>query len=230
MDNVITAADHAESLAKSFVTRVGNLEAQVAERRTQAEDRAARYGELSGAQDAGVRSVVRQATRDAATRELADFRSSLATTTEAERVGRLKALAKMESEANELAPMFESPVQLLSRQGLGSAERSRYTLQLATAGPRELQNYAAFARHKRDKILAAAVVARLDTLPRDERPFKAVEFAQSMVGDEFDATRKAFERIKAATQSAINANRSFERGRVDSTSKISMGLAKRTVS
>ena len=228
MDNVIKSAEQAEQLTASFVTRISHLEEQVTERQTQAEARAAKYGELSGAQDGDVRSVVRQVARDIAKREATDFRRELAATTEVERVERLKALAQMEREASGLAPMFESPVQLLSRQGLGSAERSRYTLQLATAGPRELQNYATFAQHKRDKLLAAAVVARLDTLPRNERPFKAAEFAQSMVGDEFDATRKAFERIKSAVQRAVNANRDFERGRMDATSRISVGLAKRS--
>ena len=70
----------------------------------------------------------------------------------------------------------------------------------------------------------------VDALPRDERPFKATAFAERMVGDEFNNIRKGLERIRVATQRAINANRAFESGRVDATAKISMGLAQRRVS
>ena len=45
-----------------------------------------------------------------------------------------------------------------------------------------------WALHNNDKILVAAVLSRLDTLPAKSRPFKAVEFADSVVGDEFKQT------------------------------------------
>jgi len=111
--------------------------------------------------------------------------------------------------------------------GLGSPERSRYTEQLREAGPRELQNYADWARHTGDRLLGAAVLSRLDTLPATSRPFKATEFAMSLVGEDFQATRKAIERIRQAAQRAVNANRDFESGRTDAVAKISMGLARR---
>jgi len=78
-------------------------------------------------------------------------------------------------------------------------------------------------------VLGAAVLSRLDSLPTDSRPFSATEFASSLVGDEFEATRKAIQRTRLATQRAVNANRDFERGQVNSRAKISMGLARRAV-
>ncbi len=47
--------------------------------------------------------------------------------------------------------------------------------QVRDAGPRELQYYADWAAHKRDRILAAAVLSRLDTLPRVRCPRVSVQ-------------------------------------------------------
>ena len=229
MDNLIATANDAENLSASFVTCIKGFENQVAERETQALENAAKYGKLSGEHDPAIRRVVRQATVDRAKREARGYRRDLADGTEAERTKRLKELLAIEAKANKLAPLHESPVQMLSRMGLGSAERSRYYEQLRDAGPTELKNYAEWARYKGDRILAAAVLSRLDTLPSKSRPFKAAEFAASIVGEEFELTKKAIERIRVATQRAVNANRNFERGRVDAKAKISMGLARRAV-
>lgn len=227
MDNLIIAANDAENLSASFLTRIKSLENQVAERETQAIESATKYGKLSGEHDPAIRQVVRQATVDRAKREARAYRRDLADGTEAERTKRLKELLAIEAQASKLAPLFESPVQMLSRMGLGSAERSRYSEQLRGAGPRELKNYAEWARYKGDRILAAAVLSRVDTLPTKSRPFKATEFASSIVGEEFELTKKAIERIRVAAQRAVNANRDFERGKENIAAKISVGLARR---
>jgi hypothetical protein len=219
MDTLIASADRAEHLASNFCTRIAGLEQQVEARTTDLMDQA----EKNGRGKAPVLATL----RDAARRESADFRRTLAASSETERNERLKALARMGEEAAALAPMFESPVQLLSRQGLGSPERTNYHAQLQQAGPRELMNYRDWALHTGDRPLAAAILSRLDTLPRDERPFKAVEFAEAMVGDEFNNVRRGIDRINVAVQRALNANRAFERGRIDATARISMGLAQR---
>lgn len=113
--------------------------------------------------------------------------------------------------------------------GLGSPERSRYQDQLREAGARELQNYAEWARYTNDRILGAAVISRLDALPAKNRLFKAVEFATTLVGEEFEQAKRAITRTRVAMQRAVNANRDFERGQVDATAKISMGLARRAL-
>ncbi len=226
---ILTTADHAESLSASFVTRILALEDQVGTREAEVLANAAKYGQLPGDQDRNARQVVKIATRNAAKREARQYRRDLAGNTEAERTERLKQLRAIEARANSLAPLFETPVQMLSRAGLGSAERTHYHEQLRDAGPRELKNYADWALHKGDRILAAAVLSRLDKLSTESRPFKAMDFARTLVGDEFDKTRQAIERIRVATQRALNANRDFETGRIDATARISMGLARRPV-
>ncbi len=64
-------------------------------------------------------------------------------------------------------------------------------------------------------------------MPTKARPFSAVDFATAVVGQEFEQHRQAMRRVRVAAQRAMNANRDFERGRVDATAKISMGLAQR---
>jgi hypothetical protein len=229
MDNILSTADDAENLSASFVTRVLDFEKQVDECEVKAVERAAatEHNQLGSQPDPDVRQIIKQANRNAAKREARQYRRELASGTETERTERLKQLLAIEAEAGKLAPLFESPVQMLGRMGLGSPERDRYHNQLRDAGPRELQNHADWARYKGDRILAAAVLSRLDTLPAGHRPFKATEFAMSIVGEEFQETKKAIERIRLAAQRAVNANRDFENGHVNATAKISMGLGRR---
>jgi len=229
MENILTTADHAEQLSASFVTRIAGFEKQVEAFEVKTLERTTlnEYNQLGGETDPGVRRVVKQANRNATKREARTYRRTLAQSSDRERRERLQTLLAIDAEAGKVVPLFESPVQMLSRMGLGSPEGDRYHNQLRNAGPRELQNYADWARHTGDRLLAAAVLSRLDTLPATSRPFKATEFAMSIVGEDFQATRKAIERIRIAAQRAVNANRDFERGRIDATAKISMGLATR---
>ena len=227
MESIIKTAERAEQLAANFITRISTLEKQVAEHEAQAVERAELFSKLDGDQDASVQNVVTHAAREGAKREAHEYRRTLATASEAERTDRLKTLMEMNDKATTLAPLFQGPVQLLSRDGLGNPERTHYQAQLRDAGPRELQNYADWALYKDDHNLAAAVLSRLDTMPRDRRPFKAVEFATRILGDEFVETRKAIKCVQVAAQRALNANRDFESGQVDSVAKISMGLARR---
>lgn len=227
MEELIAAASQAESLSQSFAVRVGSFEKLVSEREAQVIGEAKKYGKVSGEYDQATRRTVDQATRNAALRQAREYRRTLAAESESERFDRLQAIKKLESRAIELEPLFESPVQVLSREGLGTPERSRYHEQLSAAGPRELQNYAQWAVANGDRILAAAVLSRLDALPREQRPMMAVDFATKVVGEEYKQTRDALRRIRLATQTAINVNRAFERGRSDPTSKIALGLAKR---
>lgn len=227
MKDILDAAEQAESLSQSFAIRIGTFVEQVAEREAQALANAEKYSKLPGEHDQGARQVVQQVARNAAKREAHEYHRNLATSTEPERIERLKTLKALDSRAVQLEPLFESPVQMLGRVGLGSPERSRYQEQLASAGPRELQNHAQWALAHGDKILAAAVLSRLDALPAGQRPLRASDFAQQVVGDELKQVREALRKVRAAAQHAINVNRDFERHRVDATAKIALGLARR---
>lgn len=227
MKDILDAADRAESLSQSFAARIGSLTQLVAEREAQALANAEKYSTLPGEHDQGARQMVQQVARNAAKREAREFHRNLAVSSEPERIERLKALRALDSRAVQLEPLFENPVQMLGRVGLGSPERSRYQEQLAGAGPRELMNHAQWALAHGDKILAAAVLSRLDALPAGQRPLRAADFAEQVVGDELKQVRDALRKVRTAAQHAINVNRDFERNRVDATAKIALGLARR---
>jgi hypothetical protein len=227
--DIIDAATQAESLSGTLAVRISNLEKQVQEREARLLANATKGAPVSSELDAGARRVAVDLLRNQAKRDARQYRRELLASTDKERTERLKQLTDMDALAAQLAPLYERPQQLLSRQGLGSPERSRYQEQLRDAGPAELVSMRDWALHTRDVNLGAAILSRLDRSPTNSRPFDAAEFAMQLVGPEFDATRKAIARVRVAAQRALNANRDFEQGRVDATAKIGMGLAQRSI-
>jgi hypothetical protein len=227
MDDILKNADRAEELASTFATRISRLEAQVTEREEALLTEAERFRKTSPHIDASAREVVRAQARQHVQRETRAFRRNLSQATEKERVERLKELMEMDETVAKLEPLHASPVQMLSRVGLGSPERTNYQEQLRHAGPRELENHAKWAIARGGKILAAAVLSRLDAMPTKSRPLNTREFAEKLVGEEFERLQSAFRRTRLAAQRAINANRDFERGQVRGVSKIALGLAAR---
>ncbi len=227
--DIVKAASRVAELSASFTVRIGGLEKLVQERETKELADASRYAGASAEHDSEVRRVVNQVARNQAKRAAGEYRRTLLAQSDAERAERLKAIMEIDALAVQLSPLYERPQQLLGRQGLGSAERSRYHEQLRDAGPAELVSMRDWALHTNDRALGAAIMSRLDAMSTKTRPFDAADFAMKLVGDEFDATRKAIATIRVATQRALNANRDFERGSVDATAKIGMGLAQRRI-
>ena len=125
----------------------------------------------------------------------------------------MKRAHELQVQAEGQRDMWDSPVKVLARQGLGTTQRSDYHLQLSNAGPAELAHLGQHAAGTKNFALAAAVLSRLDALPTNQRPFSAQELAQA-VGVEEQA--KAAEAIKVASnrgQATINTIRAFRANR-----------------
>ncbi len=125
----------------------------------------------------------------------------------------MKRAHELQVQAEAQREMWDSPVKVLARQGLGTSQRSDYHLQLSGAGPAELAHLGQLAVGTKNPVLAAAVLSRLDALPSKDRPFSGQELAQA-VGVEEQA--KAVEAIKIASnrgQATINAIRAFRANR-----------------
>ena len=120
--------------------------------------------------------------------------------------------------------MYASPVVVISRQGLGSAERSAYQMQVASAGPTELANLAILAVATNNRILGAAPVSEIDAMPARSRPFSSQELADKLCGDEARAVLASVEAIQTANQKALNANRALLRGRADPLAAVKLAL------
>ena len=123
----------------------------------------------------------------------------------------MKRAHELQVQAEGQRDMWDSPVKVLARQGLGTPQRSDY--QLSIAGPAEVAHFGQLAAGTKNFTLAAAVLSRLDALPTNQRPFSAQELAQA-VGVEEQA--KAAEAIKVASnrgQATINTIRAFRANR-----------------
>ena len=139
----------------------------------------------------------------------------------------LKELKAAEDAVSTTALLFASPVSVLARAGLGTPERTHYLTQLEGAGIVELRNMAAFAIATKNTTLGAALLTIVDRLPARSRPFSAQDLAQRLVGEEAQAVMDAVNRVRAAVQRSLVANRDFERGRASAFDKVKIALNKK---
>lgn len=223
-------AGKVERLAQSFAAVVTNHGRELTEARAAYEDEAKR-GLVPGAGDARSQTMSRgqiQTLMDGA-RHMADERlkSLRAELLDKSAPHRDDMIGQMQQATERMALVeraYPSPVAMLATSGLGSAERSRYAEQLRGAGPAQVATVAAQAIMRGDRVLAAAVLDRLDQLPNKARPFSAQELADKMVGDDH---RELMGRVKQARLSldrARAADRELQLGANNSLSKISRGL------
>ena len=113
------------------------------------------------------------------------------------------------------------------REGFGSEQRSRYIAQLANSGPIEVAGFAALAVNIGNKVLAAAVMSRLDGMKTRERELSGIsrdQLADLLCGEDFKKAREAITIAGNRLQSAVNQNRDFERSKVNTTAKIGEAL------
>lgn len=107
---------------------------------------------------------------------------------------------------------YQSPVQMLMREGLGSERRSRLLQQIARSGPVELRSLAEFAAATKDKELGAALCTCVSGFAPNERPFSSQELADALVGEEHRRVTAALMELDRLTQEAAHADSAFERG------------------
>ncbi|GMV70294.1 MAG: hypothetical protein DYG93_13140 [Leptolyngbya sp. PLA2] len=216
-------ARKAGELAAAFEASVANLSAAVDAAREKFRQRheALIPRDQPRSQVAGIVGYV----RDAVDREVREYRDSLVRETEAARLDQLRQLDAARAKLASLLAVHPTPVAMLSAQGLGSEERSRYHQQIGHAGTAELANLARLAVATGNKVLGAAVLARLDTLPKEQRPFSAHHLADALVGQQHAAIDAAHKAVDAAFQRAINRNRELATGRMTPTGKIAAGLS-----
>lgn len=122
---------------------------------------------------------------------------------------------------------YRSPMQMLTRETIGSERRSLVLEQLKYAGPAELQSFAELAAAKMDLEMGAAVCSKLAELPARDRPVSGNEIAEALVGKKFLTIANALQEIEQLTDETILSEREFESGRADGRGRIELGLKKR---
>lgn len=212
---LVNLAEYASRRAEKFAATIATLEAGIAARAAEAAESLAKA------------DFPREAQKQAAAKMGAKARAEVTQASDAARWETLKELNAAAESLALTASLYASPVVVLSRQGLGSPERSAYQMQVASAGPTELANLATFAIATQNRALGAALLSVLDAMPARSRPFSAQELADKLCGDETRAILASVEAVRTANQRAINANRAFLRGRTDPLATVTMALRKK---
>jgi len=121
---------------------------------------------------------------------------------------------------------YDSPVKVLSRQGLGDARRTDYTIQLQHAGPAEIASMGQLAIGSGNSTLAAVVLSRLDAMPVNHRPFGAHHLAANVVTD-FAKVNEYLKLAEVRFQGVVLAIRAWSSGVANPINTISLALRER---
>ncbi len=140
------------------------------------------------------------------------FRNELKRQSADARRTHLKEAGRLLEQTDGARAHYQSPVQMLMREGLGSERRSRLLQQIAHSGPVELASLAEFAAATKDKEFGAALCARVSDLAPNERSFSSRDLADALVGEEHRRVTAALMELDRLTQEAAHADSAFERG------------------
>ncbi|QIQ72091.1 MULTISPECIES: hypothetical protein [Pseudomonas syringae group] len=121
-------------------------------------------------------------------------------------------------------PYYDSPVRVVARAGLGSDKRTAYALQLQGSLKAELSHLGQVAVGTGDEVLAAAVLSRIDRLPREDRPFSANELASAMRPEAFLKVQEYIKIAETRFQGVVIAIRAWNSGRKNPLSTVSLAL------
>jgi len=104
-------------------------------------------------------------------RALSTFRGQLKRESVETRTAHVREAGVIANVAARAKQHFQSPVQILMREGLGSERRSRLLQQIEYSGSTELAGLAALAASTGDKEMGAALISRVNRLDPGDRPF-----------------------------------------------------------
>ena len=143
------------------------------------------------------------------------------------RLAFVRGVAKLRDEASSAFPHYQSAVQMLAREGLGSERRSRLIHQIEKSGQVELASLAALAASTGDRELGAALLTRNVGSPVNERAFSSQELADALVGEDWRKVSQALAEIDRLALEATHADSAFETGKPNPGRMIQVALRKR---
>jgi hypothetical protein len=212
LGELVSLAEFTQRRAEKLAKMIGTLE--------QGAD--TRAGEVS--QSLASAGFDAKAQRDAASKARAKALTELRQNSEAARYEVLRELVAASSGLETTEALFASPQAVLARVGIGTRERSDMMLQLEGAGPAELRNMATLAVATKNTVLGAAVQAVVDRMPAKSRPLSTQHLAKALVGAETQKVQAAIAAVRHASQSAVNKNREFERGKAQTLERVRLAL------
>lgn len=172
--------------------------------------------------------------RDALKREhVSKFRLELVRNSSAERFEILKELRQHHEDTDAVSSLYSSSAHLLSRYGLGSEARSRLYNDIAPAGVSTIAGYIEHAINDdsdEGKMLAAALMTKLDSMPAQDRkrlPYSRNQLADAVMGDEHAKAVQAMAFVRNRYQEGLSQNRKFESNRAVSGVTVRQALDRR---
>lgn len=189
---------------------LGSIDDRVQVKRAELEDS---LGDLSSAERLSVANRVTGSLR----RELIDGSDKARTEI-------LRSAVQNLDEINAISVHYQSSMQMLMRENLGSQRRGNICTQIENSGPVELASLASFAIATRDMELGAALCARNFGVKAVQRSFSSSELADGLVGVEFARASRAIAEIQVLAQEVINADRVFLTRRPNSVAKMSAAM------
>lgn len=176
--------------------------------------------------DPSTRAAALQLTKQRKAQQVFDFRRQLVISSSDLRGAMLKQLQGYADEATAILAVCASPAMMLGRIGLGDPRKTQLITQLRGAGPIELEAAARMAIMAPDIVLASAVALVVDRMQRDRRPFTVADFAQAVMGAQFEDASRKLKAVLFALRSAIAANREFERGAPDPLTNLALAISR----
>lgn len=161
-----------------------------------------------------------------ASRVTGSFRRELIDGSDKARTEILRSAVRHMDEIKAIAAHYQSAMQMLMRENLGSQRRSYIATQIENSGPVELASLASFAIATRDMELGAALCARNSGIKATMRPFSSSELAHGLVGQEFERVSVAIAEIDLIGCEIINADRVFLTRRANPAAKMSAALTR----
>ena len=192
---------------------LATLEGQVTQRRTDVERSLA---DLS----ANERSKI-------VTRAVNGHRAELRRKSADARVALVREAGRLRDEATAVRVHYQSAMQCLMRESLGSERRSRLLGQIANSGPTELASLASYAASTKDKELGAALCTRISMLPIHDRPFSAHELADTLVGEDHRRVTQAIMETERIAIETLHSDSAFETGRTNLTRNLQTAIMRR---
>jgi hypothetical protein len=122
---------------------------------------------------------------------------------------------------------FQSPVQILMREGLGSERWSRIMQQIEHSGPTELASLAALAASTGDKEMGAALISRVNRLDPSDRPFSPHALADALVGADHRDITAAIMEVERLAEEVARTDTAFETGKPSSVRTIQAAILSR---
>jgi hypothetical protein len=143
------------------------------------------------------------------------------------RLALVREAGRLRDEVAAVRMHFESPMQMLMRESLGSERRSRLIGQIANSSVTELASLTSFAAATSDKELGAALCTRVSMLPIHDRPFSAHELADAFVGEDHRRVTQAILETERIAVETLHADSTFETGRTNLTRNLQSAFMRR---